>query len=147
MKSLTVHEEVRAQLADIAQLYTSGRKALIETFLRSKKPLTIDELIERNKVLSSSSVYRNVSVLMDAGVVQKIVSADDFARYELSEGLTQHHHHHLVCSDCGDVFDYAPPAAIERSIRRLEKEVAERTGFQSRTHRIDLLGSCRSCSR
>ena len=38
-------------------------------------------------------------------MVHRIVTADEHARYELDEALTERHHHHLVCSRCGVVLD------------------------------------------
>ena len=50
-------------------------------------------------------MYRNLVVLEQAGVVRRVTSTDDFARYELAEDLTEHHHH-LICSSCGTVDDF-----------------------------------------
>ena len=87
--------------------------------------MTIPQVLEANTRLAQSSAYRNLVVLEAAGVVTRIVTNDDFARYELAEHLT-HHHHHLICSSCGDVADFALDdqaeagldKALHKSLRR-----------------------------
>ena len=73
------------------------------------------------------------------------MGADDFARYELVEDLTEHHHH-LVCVECGGVSDFTVPTRYERSVERAIAEVAAETGFRARAHRLDLVGVCADCS-
>ena len=65
--------------------------------------------------LAQSSAYRNLAVLERAGVVHRIVTSDEFARYELAEDLT-HHHHHLICSTCGGVTDFEVSDAVEHEL-------------------------------
>src|SRR5919109_30365 len=87
------------------QRYTAGRRALVEVLSEAEQPLTIPQLLERRRDLPQSSVYRNLAVLERAGVVHRIVTSDEFARHELAEDLTGHHHH-IICSRCGAVDDF-----------------------------------------
>ena len=45
-----------------------------------------------------------------------VVSTDEFARYELAEHLTDHHHHHLICTQCGQVADFTVPPEVEEAL-------------------------------
>jgi Fe2+ or Zn2+ uptake regulation protein len=110
------------------------------------QPLTIPELLEQVPGLAQSSAYRNLAVLERAGVVHRIVTSHEFARYELAEDLTQHHHHHLICTDCGQVTDFEVSEAVEHDLEAALARVARRTGFQVRAHRLDLVGTCESCT-
>lgn len=103
------------------------------------------EMLERGDGLAQSSVYRNMVVLEQAGVVRRIVTNDEFARYELAEDLTGHHHHHLVCGSCGAVEDFIVPQAIEELLDSALDQVAEQHGFAADGHRLDLSGLCRDC--
>jgi Fe2+ or Zn2+ uptake regulation protein len=78
-------------------------------------------------------------------VVHRIVTADEFARYELAEDLTEHHHH-LICASCGDVSDFTVPEAVEQDLEAALAKVAKRTGFQVTDHRLDLVGTCSRCA-
>jgi len=73
------------------------------------------------------------------------VTSDEFARYELAEDLTRHHHH-LICSSCGDVTDFEVSDAIEHNLETALAKVARRTGFRVSAHRLDLVGTCPTCA-
>ena len=44
--------------------------------------------------------------------MRRVITEEEFARYELTEELTEHHHH-LICSTCGRVEDVTIPADFE----------------------------------
>jgi Fe2+ or Zn2+ uptake regulation protein len=88
-----------------------------------------------------------MTVLEQAGVVRRIVlGGDEHARFELAEALTDHHHHHLICSRCGKVDDFTVPAKLERAVNDSLDEVAATTGFKATDHRFDLIGLCAECA-
>ena len=95
--------------------------------------------------LPQSSAYRNLAVLEQAGAVRRVVTDEDFARYELAEPLTEHHHH-LICSTCGRVEDVTIPAPLEQSVDRTVEKLGRRNGFATVAHRLDLIGTCRDCA-
>lgn len=125
--------------------YTPGRRLLVETLGRVDRPVTIAELLEMDAGLAQSSAYRNLGVLEEAEVVHRVVSDDEFARYELDEDLTGHHHHHLICTSCGVVADFTVPNELEADLAAVFAKVASETGFTPRHHRLDLVGSCGEC--
>jgi len=141
----TVHTTAADRLRQEGQRYTTQRRGLVDLLIEVEQPLTIPQLLERQPGLSQSSAYRNLAVLERAGVVHRIAGADGFARYELSEDLTGHHHH-LICSDCGDVIDFEVSDAVERDLEVALHRAANRAGFRVSSHRLDLVGTCASCS-
>ena len=140
-----IHEDAARRLAAIDQRYTGNRRALVEVLAGSGRPLSIPDVLGARRDLPQSSVYRNLGVLEAAGVVRRVLGADEFMRYELAEDLTEHHHH-LVCTSCGDVTDVQLPPRLERSMQRAIDEVTAGTGFQPAGHRLDLVGVCAACS-
>lgn len=112
----------------------------------STDPLTIADILGATHDLAQSSAYRNLSVLEEAGVVHRIVTTDDHARFELTEDITGAHHHHLVCADCGDVLDIGLSDSLEQRIHDELSTAAESLGFVGAHHRIDLIGSCATCA-
>lgn len=140
-----LHASAASRLHLAGQRYTRNRRLLVEALADADRPLTIPEILERCSRLPQSSAYRNLSVLEDAGLVARIVTHDEFARFELAEEVTDHHHHHLVCSGCGTIADFAMPQAAERALMRELTRVAGREGFDARDHRLDIVGLCRSC--
>ena len=141
----TVHSTAAERLRDEGQRYTTQRRGLVDLLVEVEQPLTIPQLLERQPGLSQSSAYRNLAVLERAGVVHRLAGGDGFARYELTEDLTGHHHH-LVCSSSGEVVDFEVSAAVERDLDVALHRAARRAGFQVSGHRLDLVGTCASCS-
>lgn len=127
------------------QRYTANRRQLLAVLEGAGQPLTIPEIIERQDDLAQSSVYRNLAVLERAGVVQRVVTTGEWARYELAEDFTGHHHH-LICSACGAVRDFTLSPRLERSIDDALAAVADEEGFTLEHHRLDLVGLCTDCT-
>jgi Fe2+ or Zn2+ uptake regulation protein len=140
-----LHETAERRLHLVGQRYTPNRRALVDAVLRAGGPVSIGDLLVGKRAVPQSSAYRNLAVLEQAGVIRRVITDDDFARFELDEGLTEHHHH-LVCSNCGRIEDVAIPASVERSIGRTFDRLAKGAGFASVGHRLDLIGRCRSCA-
>lgn len=144
MVDLDLDVEVAALLRGKDQRYTSGRRRVVEVLQSGGGPLTMAQILASDDTLAQSSVYRNLAILEDAGAVTRIVTRDDFARYELAEHLTEHHHH-LICSTCGDVLDFSLEAKTETTLDKALGQVAKKLGFQVEGHRLDLLGVCVDC--
>ena len=140
-----VHHTADEHLRRAGQRYTSNRRSLVDALSIARGPVTVVELIDSIDGMAQSSAYRNLTVLEDAGVVHRLVTDDDTARFELAEHLTGHHHHHLICASCGAVVDIDVPARIEEDVRSLSAAVAAEHGFRIDHHRLDLVGTCRTC--
>ena len=86
-----------------------------------------------------ASVYRALDTLAELRLVQRIDLGDGLARFEPSrEG--DHHHHHLVCDDCGKVEPFTDEP-LERALTR----AAGRLGYAMEQHEVVLRGACDAC--
>lgn len=140
-----LHEQVATRLAGVQQRYTRIRRAVVEALSASVAPCTLPELLATDVSLSQSSTYRNLAVLEEVGVVRRVVhGANDHARYELAEELTEHHHH-LICNQCGAVADVKLDDALESQLDRAFSGTAQAAGFVAEGHLIDIFGSCADC--
>jgi len=139
-----LHAVVTRRLRHVGQRYTAQRRALVDILAAAPAPLTLPQLLERSVGLAQSSAYRNLAVLERAGVAHRILTTSDHACWELSEDLTEHHHH-LICSSCGDVTDFTVPSDIEQGLDTALTAVASDAGFSARHHRLDLVGLCARC--
>jgi Fur family transcriptional regulator, ferric uptake regulator len=139
-----LHDLVEGRLRASGQRYTQRRRRLVEILARSRKPVAIPEILRR-KGLAQSSVYRNLSELERAGVVRRLVTDEEFGRYELAEDLTEHHHH-VICSSCGTVHDLPLPADFERRLEQTLSRLSRSAGFAEVGHRLDLIGLCSDCA-
>jgi Fur family ferric uptake transcriptional regulator len=141
-----IHAAAAERLRRDGQRYTAGRRTLVEMLEGADRPLTIPELLSQRAGIPQSSAYRNLAVLERAGIVERVVATDEFARYELAEDLTDRHHHHLICSGCGEVTDFEVPTALERRLDATVEAVAAETGYRIEGHRLDLIGRCATCT-
>jgi Fe2+ or Zn2+ uptake regulation protein len=139
-----VHGLVESRLRSIDQRYTTGRRAIIDLLVAAGHPVSIGDITATLPDLPRSSAYRHLVDLQTAGVVRRVAANDEFARFELTEDLTEHHHH-LLCLNCGKVIDITPSAAFERTVTRHLDSLATAEGFQPHSHRVDVLGLCAAC--
>jgi Fur family ferric uptake transcriptional regulator len=140
-----IHDEVAVLLRRADQRYTTGRRRLVDALLGGGGPMMISQILAHDGRLAQSSVYRNLVILEQVGAVTRIVTRDDYARYELTERLTDHHHHHLICTSCGNVSDFALSRQTEARLDDALRRAARAAGFTVEAHRLDLVGTCSSC--
>jgi Fur family ferric uptake transcriptional regulator len=144
-RATRLHETISLLLRTQQQRLTPTRKRIVDVLEASDRPLTIREILVAEPTLAQSSAYRNLVVLEQARVVHRLVTHADFARYELAEDLTGHHHH-LVCSSCGRIDDLPATPAVEQSVAIAIDEAARQAGFRTEHHRLDLVGLCSDCA-
>jgi Fur family ferric uptake transcriptional regulator len=114
------------------------RRRLIEAFAGSGGAMTAEELANAVPDVHVSSVYRNLQVLEDLGVVRHVHLAHGPARYELAEVAESTRH--LVCRECGS--DTPVPAGLLVGLKRtIERDY----GFELDAGHFALLGLCARC--
>lgn len=145
VNSEQLHDEIGRRLRVGGHRYTSGRQRVVAALCRSGGPATIPEIVELDVGLAQSSVYRNLAILEQSGVVTRVVTRDDHGRFELAESLTNHPHHHLICTNCGSVSDFELAAETESALRRSLARIGRSARFRIDTRRLDLLGVCSTC--
>lgn len=124
---------------------TPHRRAVLAVLEQGHRPLTADEVAAASTV-PVSTVYRILAELVDAGIVARVAGAAGGDRHELAEAFSDHHHHHLVCTDCGIVTDFDPSPALERLIDKEVGALLGATGFEVSHHVFDVRGRCRECA-
>ena len=142
---MDIDQLATSQLNSINQRYTTNRRKIIGILQEATKPITINQILESNSDLAQSSVYRNLAVLEQAGLVVRIITNDDHAHYELAEHILDHHHH-IICSPCGEILDFHLSAKIEKALEESLQKIADDFGFSIDRHRLDLLGTCGDCT-
>ena len=86
-----------------------------------------------------ASIYRVLDLLAEHGLVERIAVGDGQTRFEqvLPDG---HHHHHLVCEQCGRLVAF-DDAGLEQAI----DELSTRLGVRVDSHDVLLRGCCQRC--
>ena len=113
--------------------YSKSRKAIVEVLASAGRPLTLDEVLafKSDNNLAQSSVYRNSTELVEAGVVKCLALGKDHNRFELDDSIIGHHHH-FVCLDCGDIADFEVPEYFEKEILRIMSFIKRKTFFREK---------------
>jgi Fur family transcriptional regulator, ferric uptake regulator len=140
-----LHESVQARLRGGVR-YTHARQQLIAVLDRAGRPLTAEEVVAAGTDLPLSSVYRNLSMFEETGVVRRLAGSGEHARYELAESFVGHHHH-LSCSSCGAMTDIELPARLEAQLQKAFDALATSNGFELDAHYLDLIGLCADCTQ
>ncbi|MDE0699315.1 MAG: transcriptional repressor [Acidimicrobiaceae bacterium] len=143
-QSLDRHAFVLERLSNDNHRYTTGRHRLVDALAGSSKPLTLPDIVAIAPDLAASSVYRNLEVLEQCGVVKRITSGSGHAHFELAEPLLSHHHH-LVCVDCGEIEDVRLDDEVEELLDQHLNMVATDASFKPLRHNLDLQGHCEKC--
>src|SRR2546422_344352 len=141
--AVDVHDDVALRLAGLDQRYTPGRRAIVEVLAKASRPLTVPELLaaagaagEGAGTVPQSSAYRNLTLLVEVGILHRLPGSDEFARYELAEELAGHHHH-VTCASCGTVADVSASPRLERALAEAARIAADQTGFEVTGHHIE----------
>jgi len=141
-----VHQLAARRVVGDGQRYTSMRRQLVDILDGAEHPITIPDILREHPDLAQSSVYRNLGVLEHAGVIARVITNDEWARFELADDMGgRHHHHHLICEQCGTVRDVVVPESLEVALDRSLDDLAMTNGFELREHRLDLVGRCADC--
>jgi Fur family transcriptional regulator, peroxide stress response regulator len=88
---------------------------------------------------SIATVYKTVHVLKQINEVLELGFPDGSNRYD---GHKPFPHPHAICVRCKKIID--PDL---KSLKDMTEEVADETGFDILTHRLDFFGVCDACRR
>jgi len=86
---------------------------------------------------SLATVYKTLNLLKEMGEVVEIGFSDDDNRYD---GNKPYPHPHLICVRCRKIMD--PEVSIAQD---LVQQVAQQSGYQIISHRLDFYGLCPDC--
>ena len=121
---------------------TNPRILVVEALLETKNPVTIEELqiILKNKV-AKSTLYRVLNDLKKINILNEFTSPDNTTVIELSLE-DDIHHHHLFCSDCGEVIDVELSEEFETLLSKEIKKIEDKFNFVIEDHRVEMFGQC-----
>ena len=143
---MTVQSEAQAEaqvllddLRDQGFKITSPRHLVIESVAGRDENFTAEELAAELAPIGRATVYRTLKLLLDQGLICRVVLSDGAVCYRASHSA---HHHHLVCVSCGATED-VHLTDVENVIERMR----EATDYDVVGHRIEVYGFCPSCKQ
>lgn len=119
---------------------TPQRHAILEFLIQSMIHPTADDIYraleEKFPNMSVATVYNNLRVFREAGLVKELTYGDSSSRFD----FVTNEHYHIICDSCGKIVDFHYPGLDE-----VEHLAAHVTGFQVNGHRMEIYGTCPSC--
>lgn len=119
---------------------TPQRHAVLEYLLTSMVHPTADEIYKALESkfpnMSVATVYNNLRVLREVGLVRELTYGDASSRFDCN--TTEHYH--IICNDCGKIVDFQYP-----SLNEVESLAEQVTGFDVSHHRLEIYGTCEEC--
>lgn len=130
-------------------MYKTSQRKILHDFLESHphgyftvKQLA-EELCARNGNISTSAIYRNLSVLVEEGIVKKYMyKSEREAYYRFIDCEACRNAIHAVCIKCGKTF-HINNAVAENFQNQLEFY----DGFEINKHKTTIYGLCKSCRK
>jgi Fur family ferric uptake transcriptional regulator len=152
-QAVQLTEDAIAALHDTLQSYitkkgfrsTSQRRLVTDVFFRSGGHLSIEDLLskvrEQDPRVGYATVYRTLRLLAECELANVRHFGDGVTRYELADEGS-HHHDHLICTSCKKIIEFEDDA-----IELLQGRIADRHGFQLKSHKHELYGVCPECQQ
>jgi Fur family peroxide stress response transcriptional regulator len=120
---------------------TPQRHAILAYLLETMTHPTADEiykaLVDRFPSMSVATVYNNLRVFKEAGLVRELNYGDASSKFDAN---VSRQHYHVICRNCNKIVDFEYPCLEE-----VEDIASEETGFKVDSHRMEVYGECAEC--
>ncbi|TFJ91466.1 peroxide-responsive transcriptional repressor PerR [Lentibacillus salicampi] len=135
-------QEAIDTLRDSGVRITPQRHAVLEYLLNSMIHPTADDIYKalegKFPNMSVATVYNNLRVLRQIGLVRELTYGDSSSRFDYKSS----EHYHIICEECGKIVDFHYPTLDE--VESLAEQV---TGFDVSHHRMEIYGKCDECQQ
>lgn len=125
--------------------YSKQREEIIEMIKNLYNHPTAEEIYfltkQKDSAVSRSTVYRNLNVLVEQGMVTQIAVSNGPDRYDYRKNREEHGH--VVCTKCGKICDFQYNFDTTELKNRIEKQ----TGIEISEDGIVIKGICNSCKK
>ncbi len=119
--------------------YSKQREMLINVLRSTKSHPTANDIYikmrEQDPKISLGTVYRNLSLLAENGVILRIDTEHDSVHYD---GFT-HKHYHFICNECKSVID------LDTEQIKIDSDVEKELGCTVSSHTLVFYGTCKNC--
>jgi Fe2+ or Zn2+ uptake regulation protein len=134
------HEWALKCLKDKKVRMTRPRRVILVALAKREAPVSLELLAYTlSGACNLATIYRTMNLFQKAGVVRQLNLTRRYASFVLNS--PGRHYDYLMCNDCGAVSDL-PDARI---IIKLEKKLADHSGFIALQREIKFHGTCPKC--
>ncbi len=134
---------IRRVLGGTSRRVTAQRELLLELLRQSPEHVDAEELHrrarEQNARMSLSTVYRNLQLFKELGLVQEHHFTEEHHHYEVK---SRAEHQHLLCVSCGRVVEFVCPMS-----QKLKEDTAKKYNFEIIDVEVRMVGLCPDCRR
>lgn len=120
--------------------HTPQRDAIVDAIFESDEHFTAEDLWDRLRGgaarISRATVYRTLTLLTEAGLLQEIDLGDGQTTYD-PNFLDRPAHNHLVCIDCGKVIEFE-----DEHLEVLNECITRRLGFRAVKQSLRIEACC-----
>jgi Fur family ferric uptake transcriptional regulator len=135
--------KIAAALKEHGYKLTPQRRAVVRAIVTSQDHLTPAALYQKVRQthpdIGLTTVYRTLEILSRLELICELHAGGSCRSY--TTGVPEHHHH-LICSNCGEVIDFAGYHLTE-----LEQRLSRETGFEIEGHLLEFTGLCQNCQQ
>lgn len=143
MAPVREREQFVSYLRERGQRVTSERLALFDEIFAHHGHIDAEQLHRslrrRGMKISRATVYRNLDLLVECGLVTR--QRLGRRRYLYEHVHSGQRHDHLVCTECGRVVEFVSPG-----ISALQGEICRAHGFVPSRHSLQIMGLCNECA-
>jgi Fe2+ or Zn2+ uptake regulation protein len=136
-------EELTTMLQESGLRVTGHRLTVLATIAKVKQPVTVYELVEtlrKKDDIDQATVYRNLSLLHEAGLLRRLDFNHGHAHYELETGRASHQ---LVCHTC-ETIEKIEGISVDDAVKKMLKKSKKFKNITS--HSIEVYGRCKKCA-
>ena len=146
---MTPREQVEKRIAEFLEICrrhgvkaTHQRTEILRELAGSEEHPDAETILARVRqkipAISVDTIYRTLRLLEDSGVIARVGSMRDRARFDPNTDR----HHHFVCTECGLIGDFYSAAMDRLSAPREVSEMGVVEGVY-----VELRGICRKCQQ
>ena len=121
---------------------TPERAEIVKEIFARHNHFDVDELYlrlrQKGSKVSKASIYRNIPLITECGLIREVWHKDGHMHYEHIYG--HRHHCHLRCIKCGKVIEF-----VEEDLVEIEASLKRKHGFEIIDHSLDVTGYCPKC--
>ena len=134
---------IAAALRQHGYKLTPQRRVVIGAIAASQDHLTPAAIYQKvrrdHPTIGLATIYRTLDILTRLELICELHAGDSCHSYTIG---TPEHHHHLICSNCGEVIDFAG-----YDLSPLEQRLSRETGFEIEGHLLEFIGRCQNCQQ
>ncbi len=95
----------------------------------------IQKVSARHPSIGPATVYRNITLFLEAGLLRQTLTAT--SGETLYEMESEEHHDHIVCLDCGEIFEFH-----DEDIEKAQDKITVSLKFRPENHRHVIYARC-----